>query len=110
MSVEKALGLLGVVADLTKGNPGSMAAMMEILASPDPRKSVLVGFLSSDEDLKGGAVYILWNDLADRDTVKALDLLYSVPLRVLKNAMMVQDYSGRQLIAPYLEIPQGGPQ
>jgi hypothetical protein len=110
MSDEKTFNSLRIVANLAKGNPGSMTALLEVLQCPDPRKSVLIGYLSSDEELMGTPAYVLWNDLADRDVSRALDILYAVPLAVLKQAIVVQNYSGRKLIAPYLDAVQGGTQ
>lgn len=99
---------LTAVMDLSKGNPGAVTALMEIIPSKDPRCGVLLGLVHGHEELRGSPIYVLWSDLAGRDVSKAMDILFNVPLKVLREAMLVQDYSGRQMIAPYMEKAQEG--
>lgn len=97
------------VAKMSDGNPGAMAAMMEIIqngAKIDP-DGFMGGFgciLSLDtHGIYGSDIYVLHSDICDRDLPKTLAVLRSVqlgflPESTLKNACSRQDYSGKTMV------------
>ena len=53
--------------------------------------------------IKGTDIYVLWNDLSNKD-YKTMSMLYeTVPRSELIEACSKQDYSGIEIVKPYLQ-------
>jgi hypothetical protein len=94
----KKLDVMNKISKLTEGNPGAMAALCEL-------NTISYSYLEYLENfgIKGTDIYILWNDICDRDTKKTSMLINAaregiLKIDVLKDACSRQDRSGKQLI------------
>ena len=94
---------------MVEGNPGATMVLMEMLKvshkiDPDSLLGSLGALTALDEyGIYGTDIYVLYNDICDRDNVKFLATLRAVQLgflelSVLKDAAHRQDYSGKSLI------------
>lgn len=100
------------VALLCEGNPGAMSALMQMCDADCDRDSAfasLTPFLNLDSfEIYGSDIYILFNDICDRDAVLSCAVLRAVQLglfdrETLKDACARQDRSGKAIVnAPEL--------
>lgn len=88
-----------------EGNPGALNFLMQVMQHPNPMvKTALFSRLDAYETLRGTNLYVLYADLAGKNMDSVVKLLKSVPQVVLEDACSRQDYSGRELVAPYLNL------
>lgn len=97
------------VIKMCEGNPGAITALMEILkcakqVDPDYFMGGLGKILALDTlEIYGTNIYVLWNDICDRNTSKMIAVLRANQLgfisdQILKDACHRQDRSGREII------------
>ena len=97
------------VIKMCEGNPGAITALMEILkcakqVDPDDFMGGLGKILALDTlEIYGTNIYVLWNDICDRNTSKMIAVLRANQLgfisdQILKDACHRQDRSGRGII------------
>lgn len=97
-----------IIIKMSDGNPGAVTAIMELLKNNkkiDPVSALgnLGAILSLDTDnIYGADIYVLWNDICDRNTVKMISVIRAAQLglfshETLKNACSRQDRSGMAL-------------
>lgn len=84
---------------LAQGNPGAMNFLMQ-LGHPDVPVRTIAKVQNSG--ITGTDLYVLYNDLCDRDMRKVINLMDKCPKDLLQDACSRQDYSGKQLIEQYL--------
>jgi len=85
-----------------KGNPGALVCLTDYLNKPDGRAIKFFSFLESNPSVRGTDIYILYSDLGGKDKKKVHEILTKVPHDIVVEAASKQDYSGRELIKPYL--------
>jgi hypothetical protein len=97
------------VIKMCEGNPGAITALMEILkcakqVDPDDFMGGLGKILALDTlEIYGTNIYVLWNDICDKNTSKMIAVLRANQLgfisdQILKDACHRQDRSGREII------------
>lgn len=98
---------MSAIVKISDGNPGAATALMEMLrcdADPDDFLGPISPIFSLDShEIYGSDIYVLWNDICERDSVKTIGVLRSVqlgffPEDTLKKACAKQDYSGKNMI------------
>lgn len=99
---------MDVVVKMSDGNPGAMNVLMQMLKpnniDPNDRMGGLGAILLMDTyGIYGTDIYILNNDICDRDLAKTLAVLRATQMgmfssSVLKDACHRQDRSGRELV------------
>lgn len=99
--------ILDQIIKWSKGNPGAMTFLMELLK---PENLILsIGILIKLEETKtirGTNLYVLWSDLCKKDLMQVAELCKNCPNDILEDACSRQDYSGRQLIMEYFAMEQ----
>lgn len=94
-----------LIVRLSDGNSGALNFLCKLFALEDDEK--LSHFIISKiicMGINGTDVYILYNDLGERDINKVYHICDRVPSEVLKDACSKQDRSGVLLIKPYMEL------
>ena len=101
---------IDIVMKMCEGNPGAINVIMEMLNTennkidPDSLMGGLIKILSLDDmGIYGSDIYVLYNDLCDKQVVKVFALLRGHQLgfldtSTLKNACSKQDRSGKKMI------------
>jgi hypothetical protein len=100
---------MDVMVKMSEGNPGALNALMQILSrskeiDPDDVLGGLGTILHLDTlEIYGTDIYILYNDICDRNLAFMLAVLRAVQLglfkdSVLKDACHRQDRSGKALV------------
>lgn len=86
-----------------EGNPGAMSFLL-LLMNPENAKSydVVAPRLEEATSIRGTNLYVLWSDLCGRDLDKVVKLCKTCPINILEDACNRQDYSGCELVRPYL--------
>lgn len=90
---------MSTLATLSKGNPGALQFLMELVSSGQIK---VVSKIESS-GIVGTDLYVLWSDLCDRDMNNVVKLVERCPIDVLKDACSRQDYSGKKLVSDYLK-------
>ena len=102
--------IMNVVVKMSDGNPGAMNALMQMLQpenqeiDPDSIMGGMMKVLALDAlGIYGSDIYILHNDICDRDMVKMFAVLRAHQLgflngSILKYACSRQDRSGKSMI------------
>ncbi len=101
--------VMSAVIKMCEGNLGAMTALMEIIkcskqVDPDDFMGGLGKILALDTlEIYGTNIYVLWNDICDRNTSKMIAVLRANQLgfisdQILKDACHRQDRSGRKTI------------
>lgn len=94
---------LGIAINYAKGNPGALTFIMEVLNPANAEFAIPISAkIDKIPSLRGTNLYVLWSDLCDRDLFKVALLCETCPDDVLADACNRQDYSGRELVKPYL--------
>lgn len=110
--------MYGTLAKMSQGNPGALTAMMDMMkyakeVDPDSAFEEYTPILNLKSfEIFGTDIYVLWNDLCDRNSAKAITLLRAVQLgelsrTTLQIACSKQDRSGKSMIdfdAIYLAV------
>lgn len=101
--------VMSAVIKMCEGNPGAMTALMEIIkcskqVDPDDFMGGLGKILALDTlEIYGTNIYVLWNDICDRNTSKMIAVLRANQLgfisdQILKDACHRQNRSGHKTI------------
>lgn len=95
--------MIETIKDLTVragGNPGSMTCLLELISAPEDKlmRSIEIIQRLDEYGIHGGQIYILWNDLADRNLDRMRDLLWNYPSDLIKEAVGYQDRRGQAMI------------
>ncbi|UHG93454.1 hypothetical protein [Spirosoma oryzicola] len=84
------------------GNPGAMQFLIQLYNSYVSISAPIIGMLEQATTIRGTNLYVLWSDLCDKDMNKVSHLCQHCPQDILEDACSRQDWSGRNLVAPYL--------
>lgn len=88
---------------LANGNKGAINFLMELVHGNHELGSIAnVLKFAITRQVIGTNLYVLWNDLCDRNMDIVFATVHDVSWDVLADACSRQDYSGRQLIAKYI--------
>lgn len=94
---------------LAQGNPGAASFLIDLEHNHEKtglgstKAFVILSKINHCPSIRGSAIYVLWNDLCERDYEKCYKLCRNCPDEVLTDACLRQDYSGKELVADYLE-------
>ena len=92
-----------LILSYAQGNPGALTFLMELLEQKNMDSLLPIMFKLEDcKSIRGTNLYVLWNDLCDKDVKNTEKLCSTVPNKILEDACSRQDYSGKELIAKYL--------
>lgn len=90
---------------MSEGNPGALVVIMQMLkkTSEAVHRNLEAVLLLDALGIYGSDIYVLYNDICDRDLAKTLAVIQSTQLGLfnkdtLKDACSRQDYSGKKLI------------
>jgi len=86
------------VVELASGNPGAIACLMSL---DGVDYSIIIPVIK-EANIRGTEIYILWSDLSGKDNTVMRKLCENCPIDILKDASSRQDYSGVELVKPYL--------
>ena len=87
------------IAELSQGNPGALHALISIATlAPDTFETI------KEYGIKGSDIYVLWSDLCNKNVYQVAQVVKNCPRNILVDACSRQDFSGRDLIAPYNKI------
>ena len=98
---------MDVVVKMSEGNPGAMNVLMMILSTknidPNNMEGLAPILLLDALGIYGTDIYVLHNDLCNRNLSKTLAVLRAVQLGLFSESILVdachrQDYSGRELV------------
>jgi hypothetical protein len=100
---------MSAIIKMSEGNPGAMSTLMEIISKnpeidPDDLMQGFGPILHLDSiGIYGTDIYILYNDICERDITETLAVLRSVQLgifkgNILKDACHRQDRSGKSMV------------
>lgn len=100
---------MSAVVKMCEGNPGAMTALVEVIkygkqVDPNDFMGGLGKILALDTlEIYGTDIYVLWNDICDRNTSKMIAVLRANQLgfisnQILKEACHRQDRIGRDII------------
>lgn len=85
----------------SQGNPGALSFLMHLDKDNEDHQTIL-NTLNKALAIRGPKLYVLWSDLADRNLNTLYNLCRNVPTSILTDACLRQDYSGKDLIKPYM--------
>ena len=85
----------------SRGNPGALPFLTQ-LDKENPKHRVILNTLNEAPDIRGSVLYVLWSDLADKSLDTVYNLCRNVPIDILTDACSREDYSGRELIKPFI--------
>lgn len=97
------------ITKMAEGNPGALNACLSLLKEGDKiyPQYIMEGMIYiydlDKEGIYGSDIYVFWNDICNRETLKMIAVLEAVRLglfsgRVLSEACHRQDYSGRDMV------------
>jgi hypothetical protein len=87
----------------SKSNPGATAFLMQIMSPENMEKGITITKkLEEAKSIRGTNLYVLWSDLCEKDISKVETLCKNCPTDILDDACNRQDYSGRKLVAEFL--------
>ena len=89
----------------SQGNPGALSFLMQ-LDKDNTDHQIILSTLFEATAIRGPKLYVLWSDLANRNLNTLYHLCRKVPIYILIDACLREDYSGRDLIEPFM--PQEG--
>lgn len=98
-----------IIVKMSEGNPGATVALMELYTKsdkidPDAAIGSFAALLSLDSfEIYGTDIYVLWNDICNRNTVDTVAVIRATQLglldqSILKRACGQQDRSGCDMI------------
>lgn len=100
--------ITNAIIKMAEGNPGAMEACMSLIKNGDriapPNIGGMIYIFDLDrEGIYGTDIYVFWNDICNRETLKMIAVLEAVRLRlfsgrILAEACHRQDYSGRDMV------------
>lgn len=101
--------MMEILTKMSEGNPGAVTTLIEMIQvnkaiDPDSAFGEFSAILGLDSfGIYGTDIYILHNDICERDMVKTIAVLRSIqlgmfPREILKDACHRQDRSGCELV------------
>lgn len=77
-----------------------MTCLLELISAPEEKQTRSMEIIQRLDELEisEGRIYILWNDLADRNLDRMRDLLWNYPSDLIKEAVGYQDRRGQAMI------------
>jgi len=98
--------MIETIRDLTEragGNPGSMTCLLELISAPEEKQMRSLEIIQRLDQygIREAGIYILWNDLADRNLDRMRDLLHNYPEELIQEAVGYQDRRGQAMIRRY---------
>ncbi len=99
-----------IIIAMSQGNPGAMNVLLQMFAPDTPgvnffpfSERVLCVMFLDEIGIYGTDIYVLYNDICDRDILKAFAVIKATqegdfPSATLKDACHRQDYSGREMV------------
>ncbi|WP_294203038.1 hypothetical protein [uncultured Chryseobacterium sp.] len=104
------MNLTTKIAEFSQGNPGAMNFLLGMVkyGAQNPEKQIKVtkSFKAIEDSLiilRGWRLYVLFNDICERDYDDVLKLLLTCPRDLLEDACNRQDRSGKEMVKKYLE-------
>lgn len=104
------MSIAKLLAEMSEGNPGALTALVELIddneTDTDNFMKEVGSVLMLDElGIYGTAIYVLYNDICERDIVKVQAITRACQLGLIssnrvKDACSRQDYSGKEIINP----------
>ena len=94
------------VFKLSKNKPAAMNCLLTLVSTPDTRllaASAIIIDTIERLDITGTNLYVLYSDLCNKEVLLMEYLCQSVPAIILQEACNKQDYSSREMVAPYVE-------
>lgn len=90
---------------LANGNPGAARFLAETQILFDTNNPIADSIVMkiTDCNLRGSALWVLYSDLCGKNMEKVGKLCQDCPNDILIDACSRQDYSGVDLVKPYLE-------
>ena len=93
------------IIEMSEGNPGAMVCLLDMFKF-EKQEELLYGIkiisTLKKYQIKGTDIYVLWNDLSNKDYKTMSMLCETVPRNELILACSKQDYSGIEIIKPYI--------
>ena len=101
--LNKTINMLNQILDWSKGNTGAIIFLMKLTL---PENSILgisiIQLLMEAKTISGSNLYVLWNDLANKDLDVVRDICFNTPIDILEDACSREDRSGIKLISKYV--------
>ncbi len=91
------------IVNWSKGNPGALSFLISVTNSSEIIQKIITKKLDQISSLRGTNIYVLWNDLCEKNMDKVKKLCENCPNDILMEACNRQDYSGVSLIKKYLD-------
>jgi hypothetical protein len=92
---------LNVLLIWSDGNPGVLVFLSTVFNSGS---GIIINKLKECKKIRGAALYVLYNDLCDRQISRVERLCKYCPNDILENACLRQDWSGRALVEKYFKL------
>ena len=83
------------------GNPGTLSFLQQ-LDKDNPKHGIILDTLGEAPAIRGSYLWVLYSDLADRNLNTVYNLCCNVPIDILVDACLREDYSGLELIKPFM--------
>ena len=93
------------IIEMSEGNPGALVCLLDMFKF-EKQEELLYGIniisTLKKYEIKGTDIYVLWNDLSNKNYEMMSMLCERVPRNELIEACSKQDYSGREIVKPYI--------
>lgn len=111
MKIKEGMSTLNIIVSMCDGNPGAMSALMELMKPSikdiDPTTNDVTWhyvLLLDLYEIYGTDIYVLYNDICQREVPKMIAVLKATELdlldkETLRDACSRQDRSGREMIS-----------
>lgn len=96
--------MFDMIFKYSQGNPGAMMFLMELFNNSDSSNYIPIFIKIERCNITGTNLYVLYSDLGNKNMDTVCKICESVPDDILIDACSRQDYSGRELIKPYMNI------
>ena len=91
--------------EMSKGNPGALVCLMNMYKftkQDDLLDAIKIIVTLNDYNIVGSDIYVMFNDLSNKNYKTMRLLCEKVPKNDLIDACSRQDYSGIEIVKPYL--------
>ena len=82
-----------VTFDICCGNPGALTFLMEAYRLY-LFKAEMAFQKMQDADITGDKLYMIWNDCCDRNTERAIDMMFNEPIEVILHFLNYEEGRG----------------
>ena len=86
-----------------QGNPGALEFILQLTSVPASVGHPIIDKIANCKSIRGTNLYVLWSDICQKDMNLVSQLCEKCPNEILEDACSRQDYSGRVLVAEYLD-------